>query len=45
LALVLKQRGEALDISLAKEELGFYPQYTVGEGMREYARWVKKNKV
>jgi len=37
-------RGETLDISLAKEELGFYPQYTVEEGMREYARWVKKNK-
>ena len=36
-------RGETLDISLAKEELGFYPQYTVEEGMREYARWVKKN--
>ncbi|MFQ6066237.1 MAG: NAD-dependent epimerase/dehydratase family protein [bacterium] len=38
-------RGETLDISLAKEELGFSPQYTVEEGMREYARWVKKNKV
>jgi len=37
-------RGETLDISVAKEELGFHPQYTVEEGMREYARWVKKNK-
>lgn len=41
----LLPRGETLDISLAKEELGFYPQYTVEEGMKEYARWVKKNKL
>ncbi len=38
-------RGEALDISLAKEELEFYPRYTVEEGMKEYSQWVKKNKV
>jgi len=37
-------RGETLDISVAKEELGFHPQYTLEEGMREYAQWVKKNK-
>jgi len=37
-------RGETLDISLAKKELGFYPEYTVEEGMREYAEWVKRNK-
>jgi len=41
----LLPRGETLDISLAKEELGFYPQYTVEQGMKEYARWVKKNKL
>jgi len=37
-------RGETLDISVAKKELGFYPRYTVEEGMREYAEWIKKNR-
>jgi nucleoside-diphosphate-sugar epimerase len=41
----LLPRGETLDISVAKEELGFHPRYTVEEGMREYAQWVKKNKL
>ncbi|MBC7189949.1 NAD(P)-dependent oxidoreductase [Candidatus Aerophobetes bacterium] len=37
-------RGETLDISLARKELGFYPEYTIEEAMKEYAEWVKKNK-
>jgi len=37
-------RGETLDISIAKEELGFYPRYTVEEGIKEYAEWIKKNR-
>ncbi|MBE0478710.1 NAD(P)-dependent oxidoreductase [Candidatus Aerophobetes bacterium] len=37
-------RGETLDISFAKRELGFYPKYTADEGMREYAEWVRKNR-
>ncbi len=30
-------RGETLDISIAKEELEFYPRYTVEEGIKKYA--------
>lgn len=37
-------RGETLDISIAKKELGFEPQYSAQEGMREYAEWVRKNR-
>lgn len=37
-------RGETLDISLAKEELGFQPRYTAEEGMKEYARWIIRYK-
>jgi nucleoside-diphosphate-sugar epimerase len=37
-------RGESLDISLAREELGFEPKYTIEEAVAEYARWIKKNK-
>ena len=37
-------RGETLDISIAKKELGFHPRYSVEEGMKEYARWVKENR-
>ena len=37
-------RGETLDISLAREELGFSPRYTVEEGMREYGEWVRRNR-
>jgi len=37
-------RGETLDISIAKKELGFHPRYNVEEGMREYAQWVRKNR-
>lgn len=37
-------RGETLDISIAKKELGFHPRYSVEEGIKEYARWVKENR-
>ena len=37
-------RGETLDISLAREELGFSPRYTAAEGMREYGEWVRRNR-
>jgi nucleoside-diphosphate-sugar epimerase len=37
-------RGEILDISLAREELGFNPRYSVEEGMREYGEWVRRNR-
>jgi nucleoside-diphosphate-sugar epimerase len=40
----LFRRGETLDISLAKEELGFRPRYGVEEGMREYADWIGRNR-
>jgi nucleoside-diphosphate-sugar epimerase len=38
----LMQRAEALDISRAKAELGFEPQYSIEEGMQKYAAWMKK---
>jgi len=37
-------RGETLDISLAKKELGFEPKYTIEEAVAEYANWIRKNK-
>jgi nucleoside-diphosphate-sugar epimerase len=37
---ILFPRGETLDITLAKEDLGFSPQYGVEEGMKEYAYWI-----
>ena len=37
-------RGETLDISIAKKELGFHPRYSVEEGMKKYARWVRENR-
>ncbi len=40
----LFRRAETLDISIARETLGFTPRYTVEEGMREYAAWVEKNR-
>ncbi|MGD8522807.1 MAG: hypothetical protein PVF56_16785 [Desulfobacterales bacterium] len=36
------QRAEALDISRAREELGFEPQYMIEEGIQKYAAWMKK---
>ena len=29
---------------IAREELGFRPQYTVGESIEEYSEWIKRNK-
>lgn len=37
-------RGETLDISIAKKELGFHPRYSVEEGIKKYARWVRENR-
>ena len=38
----LMQRAEALDISRAKEELGFEPQDDIETGIQKYADWMKK---
>ena len=35
-------RGFPFDIALAKEELGFKPEYTLERGVSEYAEWIKK---
>jgi nucleoside-diphosphate-sugar epimerase len=35
------QRCEALDISRARKELGFEPEYSVEEGIQKYARWLE----
>jgi nucleoside-diphosphate-sugar epimerase len=37
-------RGETLDISTAREELGFRPLYSAEEGMKEYAEWIRENR-
>lgn len=38
----LMQRAEALDISRAREELGFEPYYSIEEGIQKYADWMKR---
>lgn len=38
----LMQRCEALDITRAREELGFEPQYSLEEGIKRYAEWLRK---
>ena len=38
----LMQRCEALNISRAREELGFEPRYSVEEGIQKYAAWMKR---
>ena len=38
----LMQRAEALDISRAKEELGFEPQDDIETGIQKYADWMMK---
>ena len=38
----LMQRCGALDISRAREELGFEPEYSVEEGIKKYADWMKE---
>lgn len=40
----LMARAEALDISRAKEELGFEPHFTLEEGIQRYADWLKDNR-
>ena len=40
---VLMTRCEALDISRAKEELGFQPKYSLEEGVQRYADWLGRN--
>lgn len=35
-------RGETLDSTLAREELGFVPRYRMEEAVAEYAVWVKE---
>jgi nucleoside-diphosphate-sugar epimerase len=37
-------RGEILDITAARKELGFSPRYKVEDGMKEYAEWIKRNR-
>ena len=37
-------RGFPVDISLAREELGFQPEYTLERGVSEYAEWIKNLK-
>ena len=37
-------RGFPVDISLAKEELGFQPEYTLERGVAEYAEWLNKKR-
>lgn len=37
----MMQRAEALDISRAREELGFEPKYSLEEGIQRYADWMK----
>ena len=39
----LMQRCEALDISRAREELGFEPKYDLEQGIQRYAEWLEKN--
>jgi UDP-glucose 4-epimerase len=38
----LMQRCEALDISRAREELDFQPQYGLEEGVQKYAAWLER---
>lgn len=37
-------RSFMIDISRAKKELGFQPEYTLEKGISEYAEWLKKAK-
>jgi nucleoside-diphosphate-sugar epimerase len=38
----LMQRAEALDISRARKELGFEPQFDIEAGVQKYAQWMQK---
>lgn len=37
-------RGETLDISLARKDLGFEPEYEIEKAIQEYAEWIKQNR-
>lgn len=37
-------RGFPIDISLARQELGFEPQYSLEKGISEYSKWIKQGK-
>jgi nucleoside-diphosphate-sugar epimerase len=39
---VLMQRAEALDISRARAELGFEPEFSLEEGVQRYADWLAR---
>ncbi len=39
---VLMQRCEALNIELARKDLGYEPGYTLEEGVAAYAEWMRK---
>jgi nucleoside-diphosphate-sugar epimerase len=39
---MLMQRCEALDITRAREDLGYEPQHDVEKGIKEYAAWMEK---
>lgn len=41
----LMQRAEALDITRAREELGYEPRYDIEQGVQKYAEWMKKHTV
>lgn len=38
----LMPRCKALDITRAREELGYQPKYSLEEGIQDYANWLKK---
>ena len=38
----LMPRCNALDITRAKEELGYTPRYNLETGIQDYADWIKK---
>lgn len=40
----LMHRAEALEISRAKVDLEYAPQFSLEEGIRKYADWIKENK-
>ena len=39
----LMDRAEALDISRAKADLGYSPEFSLEDGIKIYADWIKKN--
>ena len=41
---IMSQRNWVCDTSLTREELGFVPQYSLEEGVRETVAWYRANK-